>query len=200
MRKNKTELATEVVFLDGEAAEPYLAMLEKDGHGWTLRQMSNDFSHLPPKLAHEPWGAPADTYIEQGDYVLYWNTGLGYIGLNRMADDFTLAYLEAALWASTDDDGDPLDQNYSFDDFAPEAIAQAAADCQEFQLKNGFSYNDPQYSDEEKGGHDFWLTRNGHGTGFWDRGLKNGEALAEAARAFGECHLYVGDDGKLYFS
>ena len=27
-----------------------------------------------------------------------------------------------------------------------------------------------QYSAEDLAGHDFWLTRNGHGTGFWDAG------------------------------
>lgn len=53
----------------------------------------------------------------------------------------------------------------------------------------------------EQTGHDFWLTRNGHGSGFWDRGLEDiGEALSEAAKEFGEQYLYVGDDGKLYAS
>lgn len=32
----------------------------------------------------------------------------------------------------------------------------------------------------EQAGSDFWLTRNGHGTGFWDRGLGTvGEALTD---------------------
>ena len=35
-------------------------------------------------------------------------------------DDFTLAYIECALWASNDDStpqgGDPLDSNYGIDD------------------------------------------------------------------------------------
>jgi hypothetical protein len=51
-------------------------------------------------------------------------------------------------------------------------------------------------------GHDFWLTRNGHGAGFWDGDLSEdvGNALTEAAKKFGECHLYVGDDGQIYTS
>ena len=48
-------------------------------------------------------------------------------------------------------------------------------------------------------GHDFWLTRNRHGAGFWDRGLGDvGDRLTKAAHAFGESDLYVGDDGNLY--
>lgn len=40
---------------------------------------------------------------------------------------------------------------------------------------------------ESWAGHDFWLTRGGHGTGFWDRGLGElGERLSEAARKYGE--------------
>ena len=38
------------------------------------------------------------------------------------------SYLVAALWSSTDDDGEPLDRKYSPEDFAPESLAQAAAD------------------------------------------------------------------------
>jgi hypothetical protein len=44
-----------------------------------------------------------------------------------------------------------------------------------------------------------WLTRNGHGTGFWDRGLgERGDALTKSAESFGDAVLYVGDDGRIY--
>lgn len=48
--------------------------------------------------------------------------------------------------------------------------------------------------------HDFWLTRNRHGAGFWDGDYpeKVGARLTDAAHKFGECWLYVGDDGTLY--
>lgn len=44
-------------------------------------------------------------------------------------------------------------------------------------------------------GHDFLLTRNRHGTGFWDRGYPDdiGNALAENAKAYGE-HQVLTDD------
>jgi hypothetical protein len=53
-------------------------------------------------------------------------------------------------------------------------------------------------------GHDFWLTRNGHGAGFWDRNYNPSplyyacQNLSGAAKAWGEASLYVGDDGLLY--
>lgn len=45
-------------------------------------------------------------------------------------------------------------------------------------------------------GHDLALTQNGHGTGFWDRGYPHalGEALTDAAHAWGEASAYVSDE------
>jgi len=50
-------------------------------------------------------------------------------------------------------------------------------------------------------GHDLWLTRNGHGAGFWDRDLgEAGDKLTELSKEMGELTLLQGDgDGKLYF-
>src|SRR5215213_9921810 len=48
-------------------------------------------------------------------------------------------------------------------------------------------------------GHDFWLTRNRHGAGFWDRGLGDlSNRLSDASKVYGEVDLYVGDDGQIY--
>jgi hypothetical protein len=53
--------------------------------------------------------------------------------------------------------------------------------------------------DAEKAGHNFWLTREGHGSGFWDEDMDEvGERLTELSEKFGEGGLYVGDDGKVY--
>jgi hypothetical protein len=115
-------------------------------------------------------------------------------------DEFTTAYLECALWAETDnaDDrgGEPLDANYGIDDFAPEALASIVADCEAFQA----AHADDIADDPERAGHDFWLTRNGHGAGFWDGDWPEPQAtrLTDAAEAFGEVTIYVGDDGLLY--
>lgn len=124
-------------------------------------------------------------------------------------DDFTRAYLEAAFWAETDNStdagGDPVEDNYSFDDLDPDSLAQAIEDCRRFQEENAAdlaAYDHPQWSAAELGGHDFWLTRNGHGAGFWDRYDCLPEAardrLTAAAERYGEKTVGVGDDGNVY--
>jgi len=124
-------------------------------------------------------------------------------------DDFTLAYLKCALWAETDnaDDsgGTPLDQNYDLRAFDEEALAQAIEDCRRFQEENAADlalYNHPYWSATKLGGHDFWLTRNGHGAGFWDRTdclpKEARDRLSTAASKWGECSITVGDNGNLY--
>ena len=112
-------------------------------------------------------------------------------------DLFTQAYIECALWASTDEDGEPLEGLYSVDDLSPDALREMTEDCAAFQeteaehLAGGSS---------ERAGHDFWLTRNRHGAGFWDGDWSEPAAtkLTESAHAYGSCHLYVGDDGLLH--
>jgi hypothetical protein len=54
----------------------------------------------------------------------------------------------------------------------------------------------------EEIGHNLWLTRNGHGTGFWDRGYveKVSDKLTKCAKELGSLDIYVGDDEKLHFS
>jgi hypothetical protein len=52
----------------------------------------------------------------------------------------------------------------------------------------------------EYAGHDFWLTRNGHGCGYWDGDWPKGvaEGLDRLARSFGAFDLYLGDDGLIH--
>lgn len=111
-------------------------------------------------------------------------------------DNFTTAYIECALWSSTDDDSNPLDDNYGIDDLSPECLARMVEDCKQFQLDH---QTDMEGLDDEQCGHDFWLTRCGHGAGFWDRGYgKLGDKLTQASKVWGDVYLYVGDDGMIY--
>lgn len=119
-------------------------------------------------------------------------------------DNFTVAYLTAALWTSTDEDDTPLDSKFSLKNIDVDNLLQVKNDCVEFQSNNRSlldkSYKTLNYTDTSAG-HDFWLTRNGHGAGYWDRGLENiGEQLTKAAKDLKESDLYVGDDGKLHFT
>jgi hypothetical protein len=117
--------------------------------------------------------------------------------------EFYNAYKDAALWSSTYGEGDPMDDGAH--DLSPEAEAAMVADCVDFfaycesiGLDPIPDYGCALYSDAEKSGQDFWLTRNHHGAGYWDRGLETGRALTDAAHTFGSCDLYVGDDGLIY--
>lgn len=115
-------------------------------------------------------------------------------------DPFTIAYIEAALWSSNDESdeqgGEPLDANYGVDDIAPKTLARILNDCEAFQQDHA----DDIGSGLERAGHDFWLTRNGHGAGFWDGDWEDeiGQRLTEASDVYGSVDLYVGDDGLIY--
>ena len=115
-------------------------------------------------------------------------------------DKFTIAYVEAALWSSTDESneqgGDPLDANYGIEDIASETMANILNDCKAFQE----SHAEDIGSNHEQAGHDFALTRNRHGAGFWDGDWPDdvGVRLTESSHAFGSVDLSVGDDGLIY--
>jgi hypothetical protein len=111
---------------------------------------------------------------------------------NVYFDRAKAAYLECAIWASTDENGEPLVATVM--DIHPDAEASLVMELEAFITDNEVADLDPAQV-----GHDLWLTRNRHGAGFWDRGLgERGLALTEAAHAYGECYLYVGDNGWVY--
>ena len=127
------------------------------------------------------------------------------------AATFFDAYVEAALWSSTDesrpDGGDPLDQNYVPADIDRETFEKMRADCAQFQTENEkllerYYAELPRkaWSGEAQAGHDFWLSRNGHGAGFFDREASKEvcDQLQEIARRWNSFDLYIGDDGKVY--
>lgn len=130
-------------------------------------------------------------------------------------DDFIHGYIEAILFSesdeSTPDGGHPLNQNYSAEDFSDEAKEQIDADCRHFLHKAAPWITVDNYTGAMTGtlaahaGHDFWLTRVGHGAGFWDGDWKSDKdssgdgPLTKRAKETGHVDVYVGDDGKLHF-
>lgn len=116
-------------------------------------------------------------------------------------DAMVEAYLDCALWSSTDfgdeegNDPRPLDEDHGADDITDDTRREAAEDCSAFAADNAA---DLASMDPYQAGHDFWLTRNHHGAGFWDRGLgEAGDRLTKAAHVYGSVDLYVTDDGKV---
>ena len=115
-------------------------------------------------------------------------------------DRFTCGYVECALWSSVGDDEQPLDKTYSPSDIAPETLARMVSDCADFQESNADALRESGLSDS-RAGHDFWLNRNGHGSGFWDEGQDPVfRKLSDACKPWGTFDLYMGDDGKIHGS
>jgi hypothetical protein len=98
-------------------------------------------------------------------------------------DAFTVGYLECAEWlarcywnrdGSERNDSDLTDEERSrCRGFTRKAIAEAKADCKAFQKANRgdlATYYEISNRDKSHAGHDFFLSRNGHGAGFFDRG------------------------------
>jgi hypothetical protein len=98
--------------------------------------------------------------------------------------------------------------SFGFADLAPETLARIIADCAAFRetldWRAFVADRNGNHASDEQAGHDFWLTRNGHGTGFWDRPESyygaHQVALDAAAKAAKSVDVYLGDDGKVYLS
>jgi hypothetical protein len=121
--------------------------------------------------------------------------------------EFSKAYVEALFFTNGDtgDDNENLLNDLGVEKLTRDAVANIARDCEAFlstimpdgcfaqqwlaRAAEQFDYSD------EQAGHDFWFSRQGHGVGFWDRGLGElGEGLHKAARGRGEayCETYRG--------
>lgn len=100
-------------------------------------------------------------------------------------DEFTRAYLEAALWVNDPTPGSGEEYQADLSIVPDEYAREAEADCLRFQADNAADL--ARAGDDAQNGHDFYLTRNGHGAGYWDRGYGDvGDRLSKAARAYGE--------------
>jgi len=101
-------------------------------------------------------------------------------------------YLGTALWASTDDEGEPLDNNFSINDFSRSSVKEAEKDIKEFlsiaDKKLGDDWD--REWDEKTIGHCLWLSRNGHGAGFFDERRPFADELQNIARKMGEKYVF----------
>lgn len=110
-------------------------------------------------------------------------------------DTFLSSYIECLLWSSTDiDDEGNGSENFDGrnDELTPKALEEIEKDCRDFLEAN--IRDIALVGDVSQCGHDFCLTRNGHGAGFWDRGLGDlGARLTKASKVYGTQGLM--DDG-----
>jgi len=108
----------------------------------------------------------------------------------RNLADIVTNYLAAALWTNE------MDEFSAVCDIDTDTKAEATVHCQRF-LKEADSLLTEEWTDEQIG-HDLWLTRGGHGAGFWDRNKPNAKEISEIASK-NEFHGLVFEaDGVVY--
>lgn len=93
---------------------------------------------------------------------------------------------------------DPDDAGYAVEDMSDEARRACTEDCRKFwHDMRGFIAHGP-----DRAGHDFYLTRCGHGCGFWDSDCYGSWSDVLTARAceFPDVTPYVGDDNRVYLT
>ena len=116
--------------------------------------------------------------------------------------EFRKGYIDALLWSSVNNDAaeeqyfDELANGY--EDFDAESQERIDKECKDF-LEKALKFIPKDSFDQA--GHDFALTRNEHGTGFWDRvdfyGEEETENLNIIAASFGEVYLFYDSERKM---
>jgi hypothetical protein len=126
-------------------------------------------------------------------------------------DAFFQGYLHCAFWSSPGHTKENFEDEAEVEAIAPLAREEQYGVCRDFvqaNLEDLVEYVKQRRAEQgdtralwSGAGHDFWLTRSGHGAGFWDRGLGElGARLTRAAKVYGGCTPYLGDDKKVYFT
>jgi hypothetical protein len=136
---------------------------------------------------------------------------------------FVRAFIECGLWSESDEldgtseaeengDEDFVAQDVDIDQLSQPSLAACIKQCTDFiglAVANGLlpaAVNTEIYS---QAGHDFWLTRNGHGVSFTDRELygetQHGQdiskllaSLCDTFSVFPEVDFERGDDGLIH--
>lgn len=126
---------------------------------------------------------------------------------NYNKQQFISAYIECALWSSTDDDGEPLDGGeYELSAEASDKLADYAGQAFEAELELIERFTEETGTDYTQAGHSFWLSCNGHGAGLFDFASSPAAmALDKKCDQYGHYgaiykgfDLYIGDDGLIY--
>ena len=122
------------------------------------------------------------------------------------------AFLITLLWSSSDDEGEPLDREYSISDIDDPDNAIDRVLCQfksmveaDPVLINLENIVELTGNDYDRIAHDLCLTINHHGAGFWDGDYSPdrigssliGDRLTEISHSFTEIGLYANNSDRL---
>ena len=117
---------------------------------------------------------------------------------------FLSAYLATASWA----DGEIVNPEEEPTEFSPSEVAvtsEMLTGLIDF-LAEVYSHFGAEFHLSTNGqgmqwlAHNFWLTRNGHGAGFWDTTHPQKDLLTTIAKTQGSAYFSRSRDGKMYHS
>jgi hypothetical protein len=147
----------------------------------------------------------------------FWDAGIVALVAQIWSRDYVDTMIThaagCALWADAEHDDDTEgtgeyaseidDLRVSYtpdyaDALPPDVLAELRSDVEGF-VSMAWPYLSSDNITPEQAGHDFQLTRNHHGTGFWDRGYKHGDALTTLAHTFGTFGLMVTGHGEALY-
>jgi hypothetical protein len=96
---------------------------------------------------------------------------------------------------------DCLDDHFDIEDFSVEALIKARYTVDQFFKRlqmAGLLDHARECYDDSRIAHDFWLTCQGYGAGFWDGDYGNiGDQLTDIADLSGAAYV-IGEDGKIH--
>ena len=119
--------------------------------------------------------------------------------------DFINGFLEAAMWLGQSyeneaeaerGEGTDLRDIIDTSEIPTDVMKEITDDCEAFY--DNYSHLWEGELDDVDAGHDFFLTRNRHGSGFWDRDLEHADELTDAAHVYGSFNLERFADGPVY--
>jgi len=114
---------------------------------------------------------------------------------------FVGSYLSAVLWIEGNDEEE---DSYCFSNLSREVLERAEQDARIFfslARDQGIDLGKHEWAGKIGSvAHDFLLTRNEHGAGFWDGDWDEplDETFTEISHMMGVVEFYVGDDGLVY--
>ncbi|KAF1042231.1 MAG: hypothetical protein GAK35_02845 [Herbaspirillum frisingense] len=196
-------------YLEGSPLDP--DELAEYREGWLARMT------MPGYLDCTAWGAyqsEAAAHVAMDE--MYGGGGvMSTYPIELNADLMARHVIAAGLWSEADEDGEPLENRFDMLDMHPDSVAKIKSECAAFlkaypelcqvaarhYLQEAVHHPDAG-SAEACLGHDFLLTRNGHGAGFWCRGMGEvGRALTDAVgynTPWPRLDFYKGDDGLIH--
>ena len=112
--------------------------------------------------------------------------------VNSIIDTVAKQYVKAAIWTTRDEDDEPIDSDTEIDQRSLALMREHVYDFLAMIARERPSDVWPEVAlNPRQTGHDFWLTRNHHGAGFWDGDWPGttGGWLTEQAHVYGESEL-----------